>query len=285
MSQSGGFLQLDKSTKESMSGSRIIGIVLVQNEDLYIERVLSNIGDFCDEIIIADHRSKDRTSEISQNFFCQGCEINYQRIGDPSESHDLISGYAGRPVWIFAVDGDEIYDPHGLRRLRKKIEDGVFDNQWMILGNVLNCKMIDRVHGVASGYLAPPCRSMTKLYNFNAISAWNGPCPERLHGGSIEFKDGYDKSLRLDLYKTLSWDESDFRCLHLCFMRRSSLENESADQLQVRRNISDKDSQSLLRKLQEVCFKMIGISRESEWKKEKYMRGALETKSIADFIS
>lgn len=268
-----------------MSGCRIIGIVLVQNEDLYIERVLSNIGDFCDQIIIADHRSRDRTSEISQNFVWPGCEINYRRISDPSESHDLISGYAGRPVWIFAVDGDEIYDPHGLRRLRKQIDDGAFDNQWMILGNVLNCKVIDRVHGVASGYLAPPCRSMTKLYNFNAISAWKGPCPERLHGGSIEFKDGFDKSLRLDLYKTLTWEESDFRCLHLCFIRRSSLEDESADQLQVRKNISDKDSETLLQKFQSFCFSLIGRSQISDWKKEKYMRGSLETKTIKGFIS
>ena len=268
-----------------MNSGKIIGIVLVQNEDLYIERVLSNIGDFCDQIIIADHLSKDKTSQITQGFVWDGCEINYHRIKDPAESHELISGYAGRPVWIFAVDGDEIYDPHGLRRLRKRIENGKFDNQWMILGNVLNCTEIDQARRVASGYLAPPCRSMTKLYNFKAISAWHGPCPERLHGGSLKFKDGFDKSMRLELYKRLTWEESDFRCLHLCFMRRSSLENESAEQLKVRKNISDKLSETLLRRLQSFCLSLIGRSQTSDWKIEKYTRGVFETKYIYSFIS
>lgn len=41
----------------------IIGIVLVKNEDLFIDGVLTNILDFCDEIIVADNLSKDGTQE------------------------------------------------------------------------------------------------------------------------------------------------------------------------------------------------------------------------------
>ena len=42
-----------------MSVRKIIGIVLVKNEELYIERVLNNIKDFCDEIIVADNLSSE----------------------------------------------------------------------------------------------------------------------------------------------------------------------------------------------------------------------------------
>ena len=47
-----------------MSDCKIVGIVLVKNEDIYIERVLLNILEFCDEIIVADNISSDRTGSI-----------------------------------------------------------------------------------------------------------------------------------------------------------------------------------------------------------------------------
>ena len=68
----------------------------------------------------------------------------------------------------------------------------------MILGNVLNCITFNPAIGQAGGYLAPPCRSMTKLYNFNAIESWAGPCPERLHGGDgirVGYEGGFDPPL------------------------------------------------------------------------------------------
>lgn len=268
-----------------MYGIKIVGIILVQNEDLYIERVLSNICNFCDEIIVADHLSKDGTSEIVNGLNLAGCVVHYHSINDPSESHDLISRYAGKPVWIFAVDGDEIYDPVGLRRLKSTIVNGQFDEYWMIFGNVLHCVDFDLSENSARGYLAPPCRSMTKLYNFSAISSWEGPCPERLHGGTIQFNSGFDKSLRLEMHKKHSWEDSEFRCLHLCFIRRSSLEKKQQDEIHVRKNISDKRSEGIVRRIKNKIGGLLGVSSSSEWKKEKYMRGKLVKKDIKVFFS
>ena len=173
----------------------IIGIVLVRNEDLFINRVLTNIAGFCDSIIVADNLSEDLTCSRVQEVQQKYPIIQYQSIDSPALSHDLISSYAGSNTWIFAVDGDELYDPTGLQTLRNRILAGEYDSQWMIIGNVLNCIDFNIEKGYAQGYLAPPCRSMTKLYNFNAIEAWKGPCPERLHGGEIQFRTGYDKWL------------------------------------------------------------------------------------------
>ena len=267
-----------------MSKRKIIGIVLVKDEDLYIERILRNIINFCDEIIVADNLSTDQTRDKVQKLQQQFESIRYYSIKNPSLSHDLISVYAGKDKWIFAVDGDELYDFAGLQRLRTRILAGEYNSQWMILGNALNCVDFNQEKGYVRGYLAPPCRSMTKLYNFSVIEAWEGPCPERLHGGDVHFKKGYDKSLRLELYKNVTWDEADFRCLHLCFIRRSSLEKEQTSKEVVRKNISDMLSEGILTRIKSRCLNCLGIEQKSSWKREKYMRGKLVRKDIDAFI-
>lgn len=266
-----------------MTTPTIIGIVLIQNEDLFIDRVLTNIIGFCDEIIVADNFSTDQTSDKVKDLQQQQSKIRYHSIRNPSLSHDLISGYAGEKTWIFAVDGDEVYDPVGLQKLRTRIIAGEYDSQWMILGNALNCIEFNPKKGYARGYLAPPCRSMTKLYNFRAIEAWAGPCPERLHGGDVCFRRGYDKSLRLELHKDVTWNESDFRCLHLCFIRRSSLEKDNTGRV-IRKNISDMLSEGICARIKTRCFNLMGITQKSSWKREKYMRGKLVEKNIEPFV-
>lgn len=267
-----------------MSVPSVVGVVLIKNEDLFIERVISNILDFCDEIIVADNLSKDGTPDKVRALQQQHKKIYYHSIADPAQSHDLISGYANTATWIFAVDGDELYDPFGLKRLRQRINAGEYDRQWMMLGNALNCTELDVEKKYAQGYLAPPCRSMTKLYNFNAIISWKGPCSERLHGGEVLFKSGYDKSLRLEFYKNISWEKAEFRALHLCFLRRSTLEKAIEGQKVIRKNISDMLSENLWAKTRFRFFKLIGKKQDSPWKLEKYMRGELVGSDISSFF-
>ena len=201
--------------------SKIVGIVLVKDEDLYIEQVLRNILLFCDKIIVADHLSSDSTADKVNLLAKEIGKITYHKIKHPGDSHELIIGYADSQTWIFAVDGDELYDPSGLTILRQKITAGEFEEWWMILGNVLHCVEFNQEERYALGYLTPPCRSMTKLYNFSKINYWKGPCPERLHGGNISFKAGYSMANRLLLYEKMEWETSFFRCLHFCFLQRS----------------------------------------------------------------
>ncbi len=264
--------------------TKIVGVLLLRNEDLFIERVIKNIIEFCDEIIVADNRSTDGTAGIVLSLQKKFSKIQYYSIDHPSKSHELITGYADKPVWIFAVDGDELYDPCGLSVLRKKIMRSEFDNSWLLSGNVLNCSKLDLLTGQAAGYLAPPCRSMTKLYNFNQISAWSGECPERLHGGEITFKDGVYPPQRLNLCDEISWEDSFFRCLHLCFLRRSSKEKERGEGLVIRKNISDKNSESKIRKILTAGTALFSPQQRSAWKNEKYMRGELVQKDVSSFV-
>lgn len=267
-----------------MSSKKITGIVLIKNEDIFIERVLKNITEFCDEILVADNCSTDKTAEKIRLAQPHNSKIRYHALHSPALSHELITCYAGTNTWIFAADGDELYDPAGLRQLRNELLLGTYDAWWMILGNVLHCVELNIEREYARGYLAPPCRSMTKLYNFSAIDAWSGPCPERLHGGTVHFKKGYDQSLRLDLYKQKDWEKSFFRCLHLCFLKRSSLDKEKKNQILIRKNISDLSSENIAYRLKSLFMKIFCFEQHSSWKMERYMRGPLVKKQADAFL-
>ncbi len=275
---------LDREINNENGAIKIVGILLLRNEDIYIERIVANIESFCDEILIADNASIDRTPEIVRTLQSKFPKIQYKLIKNPSESHQLIEGLAGQPVWIFAVDGDELYDRSGLSLLRRKILLGEYKEQWMILGNVLHCIELNLEKQYALGYLAPPCRSMTKLYNFEKIVSWEGPCPERLHGGNITFRPGYSNENRLMLYDELEWENSFFRCLHLCFLPRSSKDKGKFGKHFVRENISDKNSRSLFSRIL-IAFSVLGITKGSKYKRKKYMRGPIVEKEIKSFLS
>lgn len=260
---------------------RIVGVMLVRNEDLYIRQAALNVLEFCDELLAVDNMSDDATGEILRSLEKETSgRLKYHRAEHPGLSHDLITPYAGTDTWVFGVDGDEIYDPEGLSRLRRRLEGGEFAKDWVVFGNVFNLVSIEPGKSEASGHLAPPCRSMTKLYNFSAINAWHGPCQERLHGGRIFFKPGFGEHQRRDLHKETDWADADFRCLHLCFLRRSSKEAESSS---PRRNIMDRHAWGWRKILKEGWRIARGLPL-SNWKLERYARGPLVTQPVGNFF-
>jgi hypothetical protein len=144
----------------------------------------------------------------------------------------------------------------------------------VVFGNVLNCTALDEAQRTATGYLAPPCRSMTKLYNFAAVEALDSDAPQRLMGRHDRFKPGYHDKLRFDLYKEMSWEEARFRCLHACFLPRSS----AAEPVEGgRANLTDLARRPWLERL----FRRPASSRH---KQEKYMRGPLVTVDATPFF-
>ena len=96
--------------------TEIVGIFLLRNEDVFVERSVLNVVEFCDRIIIADNFSNDNTWPILQSLAKEYPKIDLFQIRQIPQSHDLIAGLAGKDVWVFGVDGDEIYDPDEIGR-------------------------------------------------------------------------------------------------------------------------------------------------------------------------
>ncbi len=267
-----------------MTSKRIVGICLVRNEERFLDLVLTNIIDFCDQILIADNKSTDRTLEIANRWANEHASVSVTSIDHPVESHTMLMPFVNTQTWVFAVDGDELYDPHGLTGLRRQILAGSHDAYWRIIGNVLNCRDLDMKQGRARGYLSPPSRSVTKLYNFNAIKDWSGVPGERLHGGTISFNDGYREDVLLRWHEQVSWDEAIFRCLHLCFMPRSSKDSKPRDGMVSRWNLAEQQGRGFMVVLMARLLRLFEFTRSSQWKIERYGRGDLVDKDIASFL-
>jgi hypothetical protein len=263
---------------------KIVGIVLVHNEDIFVERAIRNVAAFCDRIYAVDHVSSDRTWDVLRSLAREYDHLDVRRTHHAADSHKLVEPFAGRETWIFGVDGDELYDPARLARFRIDLLGGVYDEAFKVASNVLNCVELDRGHATATGYLSPPSRSITKLYNFSALESWTGDGAERLHGGKPVFRPGYDERAVDNIGERLSWDESPLRCLHTCFLRRSTTDPDSAstDPRPILEETAMHDRSWRGRLKQRLRGR--NPPDVSAWKREKYMRGELVTVDASPFF-
>lgn len=267
-----------------MTATRIVGIILIKNEDLHIEQVIRNIVNFCDEILVTDHQSTDQTFEIVTRLAQEFPKITARKISDPSESHQAIEALAGTPTWIFVVDGDELYDPAGLEVMRKNLFAGQFDQDWNIFCNTLNCVAVDYENQTAQGYLAPPSRAGARLFNFAILNSWTG-CPERVHGGELVFKPGYNWKLRRALHEEFTWETAYFRCVHLAFVRRSSVQKHQPGRGRLNPGeIAERHSSRNWRHWPGYLKLLIKHWLGLDWKNQKYRRGKLVEKEISAFM-
>ena len=262
-------------------GVQVIGICLVRNEDRFLSAALGNALALCDRLIVADHGSQDRTVAVAREWAARDPRIDVHRIAHPAESQDLIARYLDTPTWLFGVDGDEVYDPAGLGRLRAELLAGRYRAYRQVYGHVLHCSGLDAERGRARGFLAPPSRSMTKLYNFAALRAWPGPHPERLHGGTPVFNPGYAEESILRLHETTPWQESNLRCLHMVFQPRSSLDLANR---RVRFNIAEQNNLGPIRRLHYRLRQALGLAPDSQYKLDKYRRGPEVEWALAPFF-
>ena len=193
---------------------RIIGISLVKNEDIYIRKAIENVIEFCDELIILDNNSTDGTWDILTELANKYDKIDLQRWENSANSGKVLQKYIGKPYWIFAVDGDEIYDKEGLRLFKRDILSGMYDEYFKVVGNCLHCDKNE--DPFFRGYFA---RSICKLFNFTNLKKWKQR--ERLHGGVPVLNEGFKRTV-YGFQKNIKWEDSVFRCLHMCFVKRSS---------------------------------------------------------------
>jgi hypothetical protein len=257
--------------------TQIVGSILVRNEDMFVERAIRNVAEFCDRIHAVDHVSTDGTWEILRAVARDLDHLDVQRSRNSADAHRLLSAYAQTETWVIGVDGDELYDPHGLALLRAQLLDGAHADVFRVKAHVLNCYELDEAGGAAWGWLAPPSRPITKLFNFGAIESWP-ESPEPLQTGHVAFREGYQWELRRDLADATTWDTDPLRCLHVCFLRRSSLDRGGVP----RKNLDESrefDRRPLGRLKRLVrrpprATHIVELEREGkDWKREWYARG------------
>ena len=250
---------------------RVVGIAMVRDEDVFLEQALRNVLDFCDELIAVDHRSKDETPRILARLAVE-CpdKVRLHPVRRAGEANELLRAYVGKDVWVFGIDGDELFEPDRLGALRPRLLAGEFDHWYLVKGNMLHCEELDAAAGTASGWLAPPSRSITKLFNFAALERWEGQTVEHLYGGERTFRTGYSDETIYYLRDDWDWASSPFRCLHVCFLRRSSRQPAA---LTARRSVIEWSGIPPLRRAAGRLREFAGRPPDSAWKLAKYRQG------------
>ena len=269
---------------------RVVGIVLVHNEDVFVERAIRNVVHVCDRIHAVDHLSEDGTWEILRRLAGEFDHLDVRRASHARVSHEVLEPYVGSDVWALQVDGDELHDPAALVRLCAALDAGDFDGVFRVQANVLHCVSLDADTGMASGYMSPPSRPLARLFNLGAADSWTG-CGQRLIAGDVRFRPGFGWDSVAALQDRHSWEETPFRFVHACFLRRSSLDPEVP--AEPRRSLSESGrfrrgwTGSLARlvrrprlhpQVEEIQ------ARGSSWKLEKYRRGDCVTVDARPFL-
>lgn len=261
---------------------RIVGISLLRNEEHFAGWALRNVASFCDEIRVLDNRSTDRTPELLAALEQEIPHLTVEGIEDPNHSHRFVESLAGTATWVCGVDGDEIYDPAGLARLRSRLKSGEFRNVWRINGYMLHPVEVDLEASTARGHITPHTPPGNKLYNFEAISAWPQSDRERLHGRGMVFReDDWDRHRAAELHLADTWDSCDLRALHLCFFPRSSADEGPASR---RANPAQLRATGIRRVVESIRNRLGSpLGQPASYKTRRYLRGPSVTRSIADF--
>lgn len=119
---------------------KISGLVITFNEEKNIEKCIDSLLKVCEEVIIVDSFSKDRTVEIAKN---KGAKVIQQAfLGDgPQRTHGL--PYC-KNDWILNLDADEFLDKDAKEFIKeKKYLEGNHDAFSFRVKNFMADKLID----------------------------------------------------------------------------------------------------------------------------------------------
>lgn len=100
---------------------KLSAAIMTFNEERNLERTLKALADICDEIVIVDSGSTDRTKEIAENYKARF--IHQPWLGYGKQRNTAIESCNGK--WILAVDADEELSPE----LKQKILEIINGNE------------------------------------------------------------------------------------------------------------------------------------------------------------
>lgn len=97
-------------------------VVIVKDEERNIRQCLESLA-FCDEIVVVDSGSGDRTAAIARSM---GAKVHVRPFDDYATQKNFgISQALG--AWIFSVDADERVSPGLAAEIREILKDSVLD--------------------------------------------------------------------------------------------------------------------------------------------------------------
>jgi glycosyltransferase involved in cell wall biosynthesis len=176
--------------------NKITAIIVARNEEKMIRDALESVS-FCDEVIVVDSGSIDKTKEIAQAL---GAKVYEIKSNDFSQFRNLGLSKAEND-WILYLDADERINPELKETIKKTIED-----------SSTSAFTLRRKNFYFGKHEWPKIEKMPRLFQKSKLKQWQG----RLHESPIvdgeieEIKDGYilhftHRDLESMLNKTIEW--------------------------------------------------------------------------------
>jgi len=224
---------------------KIIGLMMIKNEDRFVATALEKALPFVDHMIVLDTGSCDETIyKITPLLASARCSSEVHIGVDLIDTHDFVQPYIGKPIWLFGVDGDEIYDTVGLMRIRKRLLAGVYEAVHQIRGWYVHVES-DNVsqesdRRTVQGYFGPPAPSHTKLYNCANILKW----PNDHTAGVFDCDTRETAKAAVSFVESKTWSESQLRCIHMKRLIRSSLQNSQSFKRSPKETITNTEDDS-----------------------------------------
>lgn len=179
--------------------SKISAVIIAKNEEKMISECLESLS-FCDEIIVIDNNSTDKTIEIAEKF---KAKIYKESSSDFSvlRNFGLKNAQNG---WVLYIDADERVDQSLKEAIKKAVETNEFGSYRLQRKNF---------------YLGinewPHIEKIIRLFNKENLSEWFGQIHESPKvSGEIGLLDGFllhftHRDLESMVIKTIGWSQTE----------------------------------------------------------------------------
>ncbi|MBM3233468.1 tetratricopeptide repeat protein [Candidatus Pacearchaeota archaeon] len=106
----------------------ISAVIIVKNEEKYIENCINSVKNLADEIVIVDTGSEDKTKEIAGRF---GNVYDFKWQNDFSIARNFALSKA-KFEWILSIDADEKISGKDIEKIKKMLENPEADAYYLI---------------------------------------------------------------------------------------------------------------------------------------------------------
>jgi glycosyltransferase involved in cell wall biosynthesis len=184
--------------------SKISAIIIAKNEENMIADCLDSVS-FCDEIIVVDGGSEDRTVEIAKRM---GAKVYLLETNDFSKLRNFGLERA-RGEWLLYVDADERVD----KVLKEEISHLISFSDRREKLNSYFLKRKNFYLGTSAKNEWPYIEKLERLFKKDDLKGWRGELHESpIIRGKIGELDGYllhytHRDLTLMLNKTIEWSK------------------------------------------------------------------------------
>ena len=176
---------------------KISGIIIAKNEENLIADAIESLK-FCDEIVVIDNGSEDRTTHVAKKIGAKVFEIKTQ---DFSQLRELGMEKAGGE-WIFYLDADE-----------RVSNDLAQEIKYRVTLTEFSAYKLPRMNYYLGKNLWPKVEYLERLFEKKSLKGWSGKLHEspefegkvgKLENPIVHFTH---RDLESMLNKTISWSD------------------------------------------------------------------------------